>query len=288
MKKRLRIVQGGSSAGKTIAILLILIDRAQREKGKLISVVSETMPHLKRGVEHDFEKLTYKDNEGLPETVVTELESRKNNKYFWTVYGLGEIGEIEGKIFNNWYLELDEIPREARLERYGLDFGYTNDPSAIVAVYYYNGGYIWDEVLFAKGMSNKQLADVILNQPRKALVVADSAEPKSIDELRANQINVIPTTKGPGSVRQRIQMVQDQQISVTKRSLNIIKAYKNYMWAKDKDGRFITPAEPEHIWSHSMDAGTYAMSSLVPMIQRQDMLENMPRLHRQEKPNPAR
>lgn len=381
MKKRLRIVQGGSSAGKTIAILLILIDQAQREK-KLISVVSETMPHLKRGairdflsimeehgyykddrwnktdfiyefetgskieffsadsadkvrgprrdvlfinecnnvsfetytqlairtkeeiyldynpvaefwvhdeiinkqVEHDFDILTYKDNEGLPSAIVQELESRRGNKQFALVYLDGLLGEAEGRIFTGWQT-IDEIPHEARLERFGLDFGYTNDPTAIVAVYYYNGGYIWDEVLFQKGLSNKQIADTLLNQKR-ALIIADSAEPKSIDEIRMHGLNVQPTTKGPGSVLQRIQMTQDQQISVTKRSINILKEYRNYLWERDKDGRIIN--EPEHLWSHSMDAGTYAMSSLVPMIQRKEMIENMPRLYRQPKPNPAR
>lgn len=382
MKKRLRVVQGGSSAGKTIAILMILIDRAQKEKHKLISVVSETMPHLKRGairdflsimeehgyykdgnwnrsdfiyefetgskveffsadsadkvrgprrdilfinecnnvsyetytqlairtkeeiyldynpvsefwvheeiiakgVEHDFDILTYKDNEGLPSAIVQELESRRGNKQFALVYLDGLLGEAEGRIFTGWQT-IDEIPHEARLERFGLDFGYSNDPTAIVAIYYYNGGYIWDEVLFQKGLSNKQIADTLLNQKR-ALIIADSAEPKSIDELRAYGLNVQPTTKGPGSVLQRIQMTQDQQISVTKRSINILKEYRNYLWERDKDGRIIN--EPEHLWSHSMDAGTYGMSSLVPMIQRKDMIDNMPRIYRQPKPNPAR
>jgi phage terminase large subunit len=82
-----------------------------------------------------------------------------------------------------------------------------------------------------QGLSNKQIADTILNQPKKALTIADSAEPKSIDEIRSYGINIQPTTKGPGSVLQRIQMAQDQQISVTKRSLNTIKEYRNYLLA---------------------------------------------------------
>ena len=384
LKRRLKVVQGGSSAGKTIAILLVLIDKSQREKGLLSSVVSETMPHLKRGAirdfisimeaqgyyddkrwnrsdfiyefetgskielfsadssdkvrgprrngdlfinecnnvsfdtytqltirttghiwldynpvsefwvhdeiiakgaEHDFIILTYKDNEGLPDVIVQELESRRGNRMFATVYLDGLLGEAEGRIFTGWNTQLEDIPHEARLERYGLDFGYTNDPSAIVAVYYFNGGYILDEVCFQKGLSNKQLADILQNQ-RKALTIADSAEPKSIDEIRSYGINIMPTTKGPGSVLQRIQMMQDQQISVTKRSINIIKEYRNYLFLTDKDGRLTN--EPDHLWSHSMDASMYAIASCVPMIRRKEMLDMLPHIIRKERPNPAR
>lgn len=383
-RKRLKVIQGGSSAGKTIAVLLVLIARAQHDKNIISSVVSETMPHLKKGairdflnimethgyyredcwnrtdfiytfetgskieffssdspdkvrgprrngdlfinecnnisyetytqlairtegdifldynpvsefwvndeiiskgVEHDFLKLTYKDNEGLPPQIVQELESRRGNKHFATVYLDGELGESEGRIFTGWRTDLEAIPHEARLERYGLDFGYTNDPTAIVAVYYYNGGYILDEIAFTKGLSNKQIADVLLNQ-RKALTIADSAEPKSIDEIRTHGVLIQPTTKGPGSVIQRIQMAQDQAISVTKQSVNLIKEYRNYLWATDKEGRTLN--EPEHLWSHSMDAFTYALASLVPMIQRADMIANMPRYAPRERKNPAR
>jgi len=182
-----------------------------------------------------------------------------SRKDWWQVYGLGQLGEVEGKIYKNWAI-IDEIPHEAHLERYGLDFGYTNDPSAIVALYYYNGGYILDEIAFTKGLSNKQIADIILNYD-KALVVADSAEPKSIDELIAYGLNVIPTQKGPDSVRNGIQIVQQQKISVTKRSINIIKEYRNYLWAVDKDG--IKLNVPEHIWSHPMDAIHYAIISII-------------------------
>lgn len=228
--------------------------------------------------------LTYKDNEALDPQIVASIESRMGRKGWWQVYGLGQLGEVEGRIYRNWPI-LDELPAEARLERYGVDFGYSNDPTAIVALYYFNGGYIWDEVLFQKGLSNKQIADTLLNQPRKALTVADSAEPKSIDEIRSYGINIVPTTKGQGSVLQRIQMVQDAEISVTKRSVNIIKANRNYMWELDKDGRVINI--PDHLWSDAMDAGGYAMRSLVPMIQRADMIANMPRYEQKKRVNPA-
>lgn len=344
-----------NSAGKTIALLLILIDVAQSSKGKMISVVSETIPHLKRGairdflnimqshhyykdsnwnktdyvyefetgskieffsadsqdkvrgprrdilfinecnnisyetytqlairtndyiyldynpvssfwvheeiipnLPHDFEIITYKDNEALPQAIKDELERRKNNKYFWQVYGLGEVGEVEGKIYKDW-LMIDEIPHEARLVRYGLDWGYTNDPTACVAVYEYDGGYILDEVIFQKGLSNKQIADTLQNQ-QLALVIADSAEPKSIDEVRSYGINIVASEKGRDSVVNGIQYVQDCRISVTKRSINLIKEYRNYFWIKDRDGKMIN--EPDAGFDHSMDSLRYALVSL--------------------------
>ena len=137
---------------------------------------------------------------------------------WWKVYGEGQLGEVEGKIYTNWKLDVD-LPHEARLERRGLDFGYAHDPACLVDIYYYNGGYIVDELLFRVGMKNRQIADVILNQPDpNVLTVADSAEPKSIEEMQEYGVNVIGANKGPGSVSQGIQWVQGQQISVTRRS----------------------------------------------------------------------
>lgn len=204
----------------------------------------------------DFITLTYLDNEALSKTSVEEIESHRNRKDWWTVYGLGQLGVIEGRIYKDWAI-IDEIPHEAHLERYGLDFGYSNDPSSLVAIYKYNGGYILDEIVYSKGLSNKSLADTILSQPQ-ALVIADCAEPKSIDEIKAYNIPIIPTIKGKDSVNAGIQFVQHQKISVTKRSLNIIREYRNYLWEVDKDGKVLNI--PEHEFSHSMDAIRYGLA----------------------------
>jgi phage terminase large subunit len=239
-----------------------------------------------KGKRTDVEELTltYRDNEALSKEIVASIEQRKNRAGWWTVYGEGRLGEVEGKIYQGWAI-IDDIPHEARLERYGIDFGYTNDPTAIVAIYYYNGGYILDEIAFQKGLSNKQIADIILNQ-KKALCIADAAEPKSIDEIRSYGVTIQPAVKGRDSVRQGIQAVQDQQVSVTKRSVNIIKEYRNYLWQTDKDGRIIN--EPEHTWSHSMDAIRYGITSLVPVIRRQEFIDSLPRFESKKKLNPAR
>lgn len=203
--------------------------------------------------------LNYLDNEAVPDEIRASIEARRNRKGWWQVYGLGELGEVEGKIYKDWQI-IDEIDHHARLERYGLDFGYTNDPSCLVAIYYYNGGYILDEILYQKGMSNKQIADVINNQ-EKRLVIADSAEPKSIDEIKSYGVNILPAEKGSDSVRAGIQLVQDQRISVTSRSVNIIREYRNYMWETNKDGAIINV--PEHQFSHSMDAIRYGLVSIL-------------------------
>lgn len=202
--------------------------------------------------------LTYKDNEALDEVTVHEIESHRHNKNWWRVYGLGLLGELEGKIYKDWEI-VDEIPHEARLERYGLDFGYSKDPATLIGIYYYNGGYILDEKFYSTGMTNRMIADNIKNLPQ-ALVMADSAEPKSIDEIREYGVNILPCTKKQGSVNHGIQYVQEQRISMTKRSLNLIREYRNYMWKTDKDGNVTTT--PDAGFDHTMDAVRYGFESL--------------------------
>jgi len=359
LTKRIRGVAGGTSASKTISILILLIDYAQTHFNQRISVVSESFPHLKRGAIRDFLDimqqqefykdnewnrtdciytftptrsiieffsadqpgkvrgprrdvlfineannvsyetytqleirtkdiiwldwnpvaefwwyeeilnkqdvdfliLTYRDNEALDPKIVQAIEVRRGNKNWWKVYGLGELGEAEGRIYKDW-ATVDDIPHEATLRRYGLDFGYSNDPTAIVAIYYYNGGYILDEVSYNYGLTNKDIADILNNNP-PAMVMADSAEPKSIEEIKRYGINIQPAAKKSGSVTQGIQYVQQQRISVTKRSINILKEYRNYLWTTDKDGKIIN--EPQGFLNHTMDAIRYGMDSFRPL-----------------------
>lgn len=368
LKKKIRAVQGGTSASKTISILLYLIHRAQSDKTPtLTSVISESVPHLKRGVIRDFRNimeshhywkdelwnatdsiytfetgskieffsadqpdklrgarrdrcfineannvhldafdqlevrtkefifldwnptvefwfytevlqkrddvdhliLTYKDNEACPEEIVTSIEMRKNRPGWWKVYGEGQLGEVEGRIYTGW-LTIDEIPHEARLEKRWLDFGYTNDPSAIGEVWYYNGGWIFNENLYQKGMSNKQLADFLLSLPKpQTTIVADSAEPKSIDEIRSYGLSVVPCEKGKDSVVHGIQIVQDQPISVTRNSYNILKEYLNYLWLVDKNGKIINEEDPS-CENHHMAGIRYALSTLGRLKQTTD------------------
>jgi phage terminase large subunit len=217
---------------------------------------TEVMPHR----DHDFLTLTYKDNEALSKEIVEDIESHKNNKQWWRVYGEGQLGEVEGKVFKGWYTDLYAVPHEAKLEGRGLDFGYSNDPTALVNVYKYNGGFILEEVLYQKGLSNKQIADVILNlEDPQSTVYADSSEPKSIDEIRSFGVNIIAAQKGQGSVNQGIAFMQDQRISVPQQSTNLIKEYRNYMWETDKDGRILN--KPIDMFNHCMDAIRYRMET---------------------------
>jgi len=358
LSKRIRAVTWGTSASKTISILLYLIARCQTdESATLTSIVSESMPHLKRGAirdflnimkEHnyydderwnktdstytfetgstieffsadqpgkvrwprrhrlfvnewnnidyesfdqllirteefafidwnpvwefymytdfigkredvDFITLTYLDNEALSPNIVAEIESHKDNKRWWTVYWLWQLGEVEWKIYKDWKI-IDSVPHEARLERYWLDFWYTNDPTAIVAIYAYNGWYILDEIAFTKWLSNKQIVDILKSYPT-ALVVADSAEPKSIDEIKTHGISIVGAEKWPDSIKNGIQLVQWQPISVTKSSTNVIKEYRNYMWMTDRDWKIINV--PEGWFDHSLDWVRYALSNLL-------------------------
>ncbi|MDO4759636.1 MAG: phage terminase large subunit [Candidatus Saccharibacteria bacterium] len=208
----------------------------------------------------EFITLTYKDNEALDELTIREIESHKDNKNWWQVYGLGQLGEIEGRIYTGWRI-IDEIPFEARLEGYGLDFGYSNDPTAIVAVYYYNGGYILDEVCYRKGLHNSEISNILKALPY-GLVVADSAEPKSIDEISQYGISIISATKGAGSISWGIGQVQEQKISVTKNSVNLLKEYRGYLWKTDKSGNIIN--KPEAGNDHALDAVRYKITSLKP------------------------
>lgn len=360
LNKRIRAVAGGTSASKTISILVWCIDYAQTAENELITVVSESFPHLSGGAMLDFENimraqgywnddrwvknpravykfetgtkiefisvdtlgkahgprrdvlfvnecnnliypivdqlitrtrkivwldwnpstefwfytemkpnrkdmdfitLTYKDNEALDQVMISEIESHQHDKRWWQVYGLGELGEIDGKIYTGWNIVKD-IPHEAKLVRRWLDFGYTNDPTSLGDVYSYNGGFILDELMYRKGMSNKDIADIINNQEEKnVLTIADCSEPKSIAEIKSFGVNILPSVKGADSVNNGIQIVQGQKISMTERSIETIKEYRNYTWQTDKQGKVLNV--PIDIWNHSMDGIRYAITSLL-------------------------
>lgn len=214
---------------------------------------------VKRRDDVDHIILTYRDNEALSKEIVATIEKRKDRKGWWTVYGEGLLGEVEGKIYRDWRI-IDAIPHEARLERRGLDFGYSNDPTAIVDIYRHDGGWIFDQLEYRTGMSNREIADLLKTQPF-VLTCADSAEPKSIDEIRSYGLNLVPAAKGQGSVNQGIQFVQDQRISVTKRSVDLIREYRNYLWEVDRNGKILNV--PVKGNDHALDAVRYGFSGIM-------------------------
>ena len=229
--------------------------------------------------------LTFLDNEGLSQNERDKIEAKKYDENWYKVYGLGLRGDTEGRIYTNWQL-IDEVPHEARLEGYGVDFGYDPAPCALVAVYYYNGGYIFDELLYSTGIDNPTLAKTIKNLD-KGLTVADSAEPKSIDEIRAFGINIVGAEKGKESVRFGVKTLQNQQISVTKRSLKLIKEYRNFHQKYDRKTGI--PVFGEYTGDrHALDAVRYKICSLIPIQQSKEMIAQMFKRQVEETPNPAR
>ena len=361
LNSRIKIVRGGTSAGKTICILLILIDYAIKNKGKEISVVSESIPHLRRGAlkdflgilkgmnrykdnqfnkstlkytftngsyieffstdqpdklrgarrtdlyinecnnvpfdayqqlvvrtsgniwldynpaalfwvdkeligkeDTDFITLTYKDNNSLPESIVREIEKTKEKgktstywANWWRVYGLGELGSLEGSCIPDWK-EIDTIPQEARLLGYGMDFGYSVDPTTLIALYKWNDAYIYDEVLCKKGMLNRDISRFIEANNIRETIVADSAEPKSIAELQGYGHNVHGVSKGRDSVVYGINLINQNEIYVTSRSKNLKRELGGYVWAKDKEGNTLSKPTGEH--PDCIDAARYILT----------------------------
>jgi phage terminase large subunit len=355
LKKRIKIIQGGTSAGKTFGILPVLIDRAARTEGIEISVVAETIPHLRRGALKDFLKimkwtgrffedrfnksllryefangsvieffsaddssklrgarrdilyinecnnvtfdaynelairtrkevyldfnpanefwvhtelkdepdsdfliLTYKDNEALDQSIVEQIEKNrdkaKTSSYWanwWKVYGEGQLGMLEGVVFSNWKI-IDTIPKEARLLGIGLDFGYTNDPTAIVEVYSYNNQRIVNEIVYQNGLVN---SDIAKRLPKNVIVYADSSEPKSIEEIRRLGITIKGVTKGKDSINYGIDVMQRQDYLITNQSVDLIKELRSYIWDTDKTGRRLN--KPIDFNNHGIDALRY-------------------------------
>ena len=355
LKRRIKIIQGGTSASKTYSILAVLINKAIIQPNLEISVVAESIPHLRRGALKDFIKilkwtnrfndeqfnkslltyqfkngsvfeffsaddssklrgarrdilyinecnnisfesynelairtkkevfldfnpanefwvhtelkeepdsdfliLTYKDNEALDKSIVDQIEKNRlkaeTSAYWsnwWRVYGLGEIGMLEGVIFSNWK-QIDSIPSDARLIGIGLDFGYTNDPTAAVEVYTWNGQRILNELVYRTGMINSDIAKIL---PDNVPIYADSSEPKSIEEIRRYGKTIKGVTKGKDSINFGIQIMQSQEYLVTSNSTNLIKELRGYIWDTDKTG--VRLNKPIDFNNHSIDAIRY-------------------------------
>jgi phage terminase large subunit len=355
LKKRIKIIQGGTSAGKTFGIIPVLISKAAKTPNLEISIVAESIPHLRRGAlkdfinimkwtsrffegrfnksllrydfgngsyieffsaddssklrgarrdilyinecnnvnfesynelairtkreifldfnpanefwvhtelknedDSDFLILTYKDNEALDERIVKEIEKNRakasTSSYWenwWRVYGLGEIGMLEGVVFSNWKM-IDTIPKEAKLIGYGLDFGFTNDPTAIIEIYNYNGQRIVNEIVFQTGLVNNEIAKKL---QKNVIAYADSSEPKSIEEIRRTGQLIKGVTKGQDSVNFGIQIMQSQSYLVTAQSTNLIKELRAYCWDRDKTGKQLN--KPIDNFNHTIDALRY-------------------------------
>lgn len=231
----------------------------------------------------EFLLLKYTDNESCPDSIIKELEAkqRKADKEreqgingYWSnwckVYIDGEIGSLQGVVFNNWQ-QCEEMP-DGEFIANGLDFGFTNDPTAGVRVIRHNGTIYIDELIYETGLTNSDIANKIKPIVNKSLIVADSAEPKSIEELTRLGLNVEPASKGKDSVKASIDILQQHEMRVTSRSVNLIKELRTYQWLKDKNGKLLN--EPTDYNNHAIDALRYVALNRInkPVIKMQKPL----------------
>ena len=360
LKKRIRIVQGGTSAGKTYDILLDELNEALVQNGILTTIMSDTMPNLRHGAmrdfikichetnvwdvaewnstystltlpnrsiiefysadsedalgarrdrlfineanritkeafdqlevrteqkitldfnpvnqfwahdlltrpDVDFVKLNYLDNEALSQNIVNALELRKGDgtSNWWRVYGMGEIGSLEGNVYEGW-IPVDDIPQSAVLKRYGVDFGFSNDPTAVVAVYEDE-----DESLYLKTelCDIKILTPVLIEKLKKlpdALFVCDNARPEIIAEMQANGLRAIGSNKTAGEKmngkRYNIELVMRRKIHYLRTDTELEREYLTYAWRKKSTGEIID--EPQDGNDHIMDALAYAVRDM--------------------------
>jgi phage terminase large subunit len=358
---RTLILQGGTSSGKTWSTLqflfLFAIERAKLKRRTLISIVSESIPHLKRGCIRDFKgilgehwdedswnatdrhykigpvtieffsaddskklrggrrdvlfineannttrasydelsvrtaefeildfnpvyefwahsligqpgvvfsKSTYLDaKDVLPITTVQRIESRRlTDPNWWRVYGLGEIGNVEGLV-HPLFDQVETMPEsEGGVEFYGLDFGYSQDPASLVRCVLKGQDLFCDQLLYETGLTNDEIAARFVSLGlRKNFdeVFADAAEPKSIEEIRRYGFNIKPAPKGPGSIGSGIQRVNQYRQHWTKRSVDAIKEQRNYRYVEDGDGRITD--KPVDAQNHCFAAGTLIETS---------------------------
>lgn len=203
---------------------------------------------------------TYRDNPFLTARQVAEIESyRESDTNWWRVYGEGETGSVEGLIYREWSI-VDEMPATYRREFFCMDFGFTNDPTAILRVRE-SGGELWvDELAYRRGMLNADIVKTLQEAgvERGAAIVCDSAEQKSIAEINnAGGYRAVPCTKGRGSVVAGITAVQGYRLRVTKDSVGTIDELRNYSWRRDINGNYIN--EPVDRYNHALDALRYGV-----------------------------
>ena len=140
-----------------------------------------------------------------------------------------------------------------------MDWGYSNDPTSLIAMYKYNDAYIFDELIYQKGLLNSDISDLLKTNGVNDIVYADSAEPKSIAELNSYGHNVLPVTKGRDSIVYGLNLINQNKVYVTSRSKNLINELQNYIWMVDKQGNKLN--KPIDAYNHAIDAMRYAMTS---------------------------
>ncbi|WP_339875202.1 PBSX family phage terminase large subunit [Olleya marilimosa] len=211
----------------------------------------------------DFINVTFLDNEFLPEGEVNSILRYKRkaeetgSKYWinkWKVYGLGQLGIADGLVFENW-TEIKELPEGAKYLGAGLDFGFSNDPTALTKIYRYGDKIILVESLYQKGLLNSAIARHILNDDEltSGIIICDSAEPKTIAELRTYNIPLMGVKKVKGSILSGIGIIQEHHLLLL--GENLVKEFENYTYQKDRSGESL--GVPIDSWNHLIDGIRY-------------------------------
>ena len=202
---------------------------------------------------------TYKDNPFLERKVVEEIESLKHkNENLWRIYGLGQQAIVEGLIFTNVRF-VEKMPDLVKQRYVGMDFGFTNDPTAIVEVGIVESEkriYI-DEIMYRTQMLTTDIIRVLKSEADRKKVISESADPRLIQEIYRAGVNIHPVKKFQGSIDAGITKMQEYTIFITQRSVNVTKEFKNYVYNKDKEGKITNT--PVDAFNHAIDAVRYVV-----------------------------
>lgn len=191
----------------------------------------------------------------------TNIERGTANEYKWEVYGMGKVGRLEGLVFKDWQTTTD-WPKPYKWRVFGLDFGFTNDPTTLIEIRYAHGALYWKEHLYDTGLTNPEIAQKIKDlQFDSYKIIADSAEPKSIQEIKNNGCHIIGAEKGPDSINQGIDAIKRYPLYITAESDNLIEEFSSYTWKEDKDGN--STNKPIDDFNHGIDAGRYALTNKI-------------------------
>ena len=208
----------------------------------------------------DFFKTTYLDNPFIEDSIRREIELLKDtDEQYWQIYGLGERAASRSTIFN--YVEVNKIPLHANLISYGMDFGYTNDPTVLVSVYIENHNMYIKEHLYRTQMTTNDINQFLRDEQIKGSIYADSAEPRLISELRKMGHNIFPSIKGRDSVNAGIDLLKRYKIHILNTSTNAISEFRNYKWKEDKGGLLTNIPDGKN--DHTIDSCRYAAYSIL-------------------------
>ena len=204
----------------------------------------------------NFYRSTYLDNPFIGQDTINEIERLKEtDENYWRVYGLGLRGKSRETIFETSIYT--ELPEKAKLVAFGLDFGFSNDPSALAKVYLCDNGLYLEEMIYQGGLTNQDIAEKLteLGVGKHDEIIADSAEPKSIEEIHRMGFNIKPAKKGADSIRIGIDIMRRHKLFIKHDSLNAQKEFRNYKWKTDKNNKMLsTPVEN---FNHLTDAVRY-------------------------------